>query len=77
MTHCLCVSEREKAKGREKKNAHRGERREMPAVCTICTKHMVGREGHVEGCVCVYVCVSLASFKKVFNTLTFGEGMFI
>lgn len=69
----------------------------MPAVCTICAKHMVGREGHVEGCACVLVrsqagclkhlhscallcvclCVCLASLKKVLNTLTFGEGMFI
>lgn len=68
MTHCLCVSVCTKEK--------QGERREMPAVC-ICEKHMVGREGHVECCVCaregegglnkcscVCLCVETLSLKE-------------
>lgn len=43
-----------------------GERREMPGVCNICVKHMVGREGHVDSCVCMHE--GVREEKMLFHT---------
>lgn len=44
VSHCSCASVCVKEKT--------GAGREMSGVCTVWVKHMVGRSGHVGGCMC-------------------------
>lgn len=54
MSHCLCVKEKQ------------SKRKEVPEVCAISVKHMVGRRGRVDSCVCLCVraCVCMRPFPS-------------